>query len=73
MEPEEVEELVDCWDCGATVSPSEDVVFQFGDRAVLCLECAIKRGGEYEAEGDRWARLPHLDDMPNERRNPLPG
>ena len=73
MEPEELDELVDCWDCGSSVSPSEDVVFQFGERAVLCLECSIKRGGEYDAEGERWARLPHLDDLPNERRHQVAG
>src|SRR5688572_4616284 len=56
MEPEELDELVECWDCGETVSPSEDSVFLFGDRAVLCLKCAIRRGGAYDAIGERWTR-----------------
>jgi len=68
MEPEELDELVDCWDCGETVSPSEDSVFQFGDRAVLCLKCAIRRGGAYDAIGERWTRPPSIGDLPDERR-----
>jgi hypothetical protein len=67
MEPEELDELVECWECGETVSPSEDSVFQFGDRAVLCLECAIRRGGAYDAIEERWTRPPSTADLPDER------
>ena len=69
MEPEELAELVECWECGASVSPSEDAVFQFGDQAVLCLECSIKRGGEYDAADECWTRPPSLDDLLNENRD----
>jgi hypothetical protein len=69
MEPEEVAELVECWECGATVSPSEDAVYLFGDEQVLCLECSIKRGGEYDAAEERWTQPPSLDDLPIEARN----
>jgi len=65
MEPEEIEELVECWECGTTVSPSEDPVFPFGERAVLCLECSIKRGGEYDADSERWTQPPSVDDLAN--------
>ena len=73
MEPEELAELVECWECGATVSPSEDAVYQFGDKAVLCLECSIKRGGEYDDAEERWTRPPSLDALPNEQRNQSAG
>ena len=69
MEPEELAELDECWVCGATVSPSEDAVFQFGDRAVLCLECSIKHGGEYDAAEERWTQPPNLDDLRNEEQS----
>jgi hypothetical protein len=71
MEPEELDELVECWECGETVSPSEDSVFQFGDRAVLCLKCAIRRGGSYDAIGERWTRFPSTADLPDERQADL--
>jgi hypothetical protein len=71
MEPEELDELVECWDCGETVLPSEDSVFQFGDRAVLCLKCSIRRGGTYDATGERWTRPPSIGDLPDERRADL--
>ena len=71
MEPEELEELVECWDCGETVSPSEDSVFQFGDRAVLCLRCAIRRGGQYDALDESWTLPPSVADLPVESREDL--
>lgn len=71
VEPEELDELVECWDCGETVSPSEDSVFQFGDRAVLCIKCAIRRGGSYDAFGERWTEAPSIADLPDERREDL--
>lgn len=71
MEPEELDELEDCWDCGETVSPTEDSVFQFGDRAILCLRCAIRRGGQYDALGECWTQVPSMADLPDERREDL--
>jgi hypothetical protein len=71
VEPEELEELVECWDCGETVSRAEDSVFQFGDRAVLCVKCAILRGGEYDASGERWTQVPSMAGLPDERREDL--
>jgi hypothetical protein len=71
MELEELEELVECWECGETVSPSEDSVFQFGDRAVLCLKCAIRRGGAYDAVDERWIAAPSMAGLPDERRADL--
>lgn len=68
MQQEELDELVDCWECGATVSPSEDPVFQFSDEGVLCFECAVRRGGKYDAVDDCWTRAPSTNDLPDERR-----
>jgi hypothetical protein len=68
MEREELEELTECWDCGATVSPSEDPVYEFAENQALCFECALRRGGEYDAHEERWTVAPNVQDLPDEQR-----
>jgi hypothetical protein len=68
MEREELDELVDCSDCGTTVSPSEDAVFLLDDERVLCFECALRRGGSYDADTECWVLTPDTNDLPDERR-----
>lgn len=61
MEPEEFEDDVDqCADCGATSAPDAERVFAFGERRVLCFECAIRRKGEYDEREDRWTVPPDV-------------
>jgi hypothetical protein len=53
------EDVAECADCGVTLAP-EDPSFAFGTRGVLCLECALRRGGEYAGDEDRWIVAPDL-------------
>jgi hypothetical protein len=51
-----------CADCGAPVE-QEERVFGFGADAVLCWECALRRGGAYDSEEDRWTVEPGVTDL----------
>jgi hypothetical protein len=67
MEQEEVE-LCECASCGAEVDPHADRYFALSDQDVLCFECAIDLGGEYDESEDRWLVAPNLDFLADERR-----
>ncbi len=68
MEREELDELVECYDCGATLEPAGDGVFVIEGTLALCWACAERRGGVYDAREERWTRVPDLSDVPDERR-----
>lgn len=70
MDEEELDELDECVDCGATVDVETDPSFPFGSRGVLCLECAIRRGGIYDADEDRWTSPPDLRGLESEAAGP---
>ncbi len=55
-----------CAGCGAEVCPARDLSFVFGRRAVLCGDCAFRRGGRYDVERDRWETLPDYRDLADE-------
>ena len=57
------EEFVSCLDCGASVAPAVDRVFPVGCEDVICMECALKRGGIYDEGEDRWETEPQIDDL----------
>jgi hypothetical protein len=38
------------------------------DDAFLCLECALKRGGVFDEDTDRWVVPPDVEDLSDERR-----
>ena len=52
-----------CLECGATISAVVDRVFAVGCDDVICMECAERRGGEYDEEEDRWKITPQIDDL----------
>lgn len=52
-----------CLDCGALVSAVVNRVFAVGCDDVICMECAERRGGEYDEEQDRWKVAPQVDDL----------
>ena len=56
------EELDICADCGAPVSAAERP-YAFGQDALLCMGCALRRGGAYDEIDDRWAVAPKIDDL----------
>ena len=68
MHKEEFESLAECADCGRTIDPALDFVFAMADDAFLCFDCAISRGGLYDAEEERWVVPPDvLPERPAQR------
>lgn len=59
----EAEDLTACAECGTPVSPAEDRVYAFGVDSVLCMACALRRGGAYDEEKDRWTVPPRVNDL----------
>ena len=51
-----------CADCGAPIE-EESRVFGFGSDAVICWTCALRRGGAYDSEEDRWTIAPSVTDL----------
>lgn len=63
MHREEADQYVACADCGATVLVAPDRAFAFGEQSALCWECAMRRGGSYDADQDRWTEPPDVSDL----------
>ena len=68
MQEEEWLLETNCMICGVELDPAADRAFLFGETGVLCFDCAIERGGEYDSEQDRWVKAPDVGDLPDERR-----
>lgn len=66
MHRSETEELVPCSDCGAEVSIAGARAFTFGSAGVLCWDCAVRRGGSYDAQHERWSTAPRTGDLHDE-------
>lgn len=64
----DVDDFEDCFDCGATVSVHGTATYVVGDGTVLCIDCAMKRGGIYDELRDQWTQQPSVADLPDERR-----
>jgi len=56
-----------CADCGAVIEPEAAQSYAFGEQAVLCWECAIRRGGSYDADEEVWTTPPAVADLPDSR------
>ena len=41
----EPDELLSCSDCGAAVATDLERLYSFGTDSLLCMECALRRGG----------------------------
>lgn len=65
MERDEWEEGGVCAACGAQVSEAQNP-FAFGTENVLCPECALARGGRYDAAREVWETEPDLAGLPDE-------
>jgi hypothetical protein len=63
MDEQELEEQVPCRACGALVWPNLEPSFVFGEDQLLCLGCSMRRGGEFDAEHERWARDPDVSEL----------
>jgi len=62
--------LIDCVDCGHSVDPAFDRSFAITDEILLCHACAVRRGGVYDSDDERWAAAPSLDGITEERSPP---
>jgi hypothetical protein len=63
MHRSEESEIVACSACGAEISLRGDRVFAFGAASALCWECALGRGGRYDAVHERWEEDPRVADL----------
>lgn len=68
MHQTESNELTECAECGAEVSPGPDRAYVYSDENVLCFECSVKRGGSWDAAHERWEKAPDLTGLPDARR-----
>lgn len=68
MRRSETRELSVCADCGAETSPGRERGYAFGEDAVLCWACAVRRGGSYDETHDRWVEPPETGDLPRNER-----
>jgi hypothetical protein len=66
MHRSEAGELVDCAVCGATVDVRGGRAYVFGGGGALCFECAVGRGGSFDAAQDRWVEAPRISDLPRD-------
>ncbi|NUP09406.1 MAG: hypothetical protein HOW73_25415 [Polyangiaceae bacterium] len=70
MQDDELDDIAECLDCGATISPGRDRGFALGDEKFLCFDCAALRGGIYDEMDDRWTVWPITGDEPATTRRP---
>jgi hypothetical protein len=60
-EPPDDDTIAVCADCGTEVELDIDRGFRVGERAALCFECAVERGGTYDENDERWLEPPDLE------------
>jgi hypothetical protein len=63
MESLEVEDRWNCSDCGVPVAPLGERLYAFGTDGLLCMECALRRGGAWDEGRERWTVPPRVDDL----------
>jgi hypothetical protein len=68
MHYEEWAHQTPCADCGQIMSVAEDRGFIYGEGAAVCFHCAVRRGGSYDGDTERWVVAPNVSDLPDERR-----
>lgn len=60
MHESEGDLLVQCADCGIEIRPSLERGFVGESDAVLCYDCAERRGGTWDEERGIWSGSPDL-------------
>jgi hypothetical protein len=68
MEQEELLEMRECEECGASVDMETGRAFLLDEEHVLCFDCAVRRGGQYDPLHDAWRVGPDVSGLPDERR-----
>ena len=66
MHRAERETITICAACGGPVSDGIDRGYAFEADAVVCWQCAVGRGGRYDAGEDRWIEPPEVEDLRSE-------
>jgi hypothetical protein len=67
MHHQEWNQLVDCCECGATISPSTDRAFALDGASFLCFGCAVRRGGIYDDALEHWPKAPDIAGLAGEK------
>lgn len=60
MEREELDQHEPCSDCGALISEGLSPRYDVEEGTVLCVSCAMRRGGQYDGVHDRWTVMPDV-------------
>jgi len=63
MHRSDAREFATCADCGAEIAPGRERAYSFGEESALCWACAVRHGGTYDEELDRWVELPTAGDL----------
>lgn len=67
MHRSEADEATHCEVCGATIWIGRGRSYCFGSDRALCWDCALERGGRYDADLDEWADPPNCSDLAKNR------
>ena len=68
MHRSEDREEVPCSACGAPIPTGAPAGFRFGAEQQLCWQCAVDRGGSYDANHDSWVTEPDVADLSQPER-----
>jgi hypothetical protein len=63
MHRDEADQLDSCAECGAQIRPNTDRGYSGSGGVVLCFDCAVARGGVFDADEDRWSAAPSVGDL----------
>ena len=63
MHRSESRALATCIECGAEIAPASDRSFGVGSETFLCFACAVRRGGRFDEQHDRWIAAPEVSDL----------
>jgi hypothetical protein len=67
MHRTEEDGLARCANCGEEMDGSRDRAFGFGEDGLLCWDCAVVLGGEYDPELETWVRTPDVSTVEGPR------
>lgn len=67
MQGEELDNVGECADCRVLLAYDRTPHFDFGEAGVLCFECAMRRGGQYDGLKDTWTIPPDVTGLAEAR------
>jgi len=60
-----------CSDCGQPLPLAAERCCSLSEITTLCWDCALRRGGIYDSDQDRWSVLPDAGDLEESARRLL--